>query len=154
MPITATVFISLNFPVPPAPPHFFSPSCSSLVSCINPFNSVHFRATRSPSGDQHYVDLYHHSLRGLDPHSEVRDPTRHTYQGRLRAASMTARALSPSYTYSNLETFKTQSPGHTQANHTRITGVVPRNQRLQSFPGNSGVQSRLKQLHLSRASQT
>lgn len=68
MAVTPTVSLSLNFPAP-----LTSSPYSSFVSCVDPFGSVHFGATRSLSGDQHSVDFYHHSPTGLDPHSEVRD---------------------------------------------------------------------------------
>lgn len=112
-------------------PNFFTPH-SSLTSYIDPFDAVHFIANRSLFWAQQYVDSCHHSLAGMDPCSKARDQTKGT-----SVPSLLGFHYSPSDQH--WLCYNSQSPGQTQANHTRITRVGPRNQYFQNFPGDSNV---------------
>ena len=110
--------LSLSFPLYS---RFFSPSSSSCASCRDPFDSVHFIANRSLSGDWHYIDTIIHQRDCILPLNQ------RTWQGAsalgLLSASITAQVLNPGCLFLSLGNVQSsQCPGQAQADHLRIGG--------------------------------
>lgn len=82
--------------LPSCPPHFFSPSCSSLGSCSDPFDSVHFRSLSGDQNVQNYTIIHQQDWILIQNQRIWRGPPAVT----LPLASITAQVLNP-------ETFRT-----------------------------------------------
>ena len=90
-----TVIVSLT-ELPSCPPHFFSPSYSSLGSCSDQFDSFHFRSLSWDQNLQTYTIIHQQNWILIQHRRIWRGPSALT----LLLASITAQVL-------NVETFKT-----------------------------------------------